>query len=134
MEHFLHLEDIMNIWINDLLFNACFKTTFIHQYTEFGIWQDLKLENGWTGKAQFKWIDYHTIELRGLISGGDTTAVSTISTIPYDRTSKLSINPVATEVGFGCLNIEYNAIKVGNFYSISSSNWVSLNGVRIYFE
>ena len=130
----IHPLDMMNIWINDLLFNTCFKRTFIHQYTEFGIWQDLQLKNGWTGNAQFKWVDYHTVELRGLISGGDTTQVSEISEIPFERTSKLSIKTVSTEVGFGCLNIEYNKIRVGNLYDISPSNWVSLDGVRIYFE
>lgn len=130
----IHPLDMMNIWINDLLFDTCFKRTFIHQYTEFGLWKNLDLLNGWTGDAQFKWVDYNTVELRGLISGGDTTQVSEISEIPFERTSKLSIKTVSTEVGFGCLNIEYNKIRVGNLYDISPSNWVSLDGVRIYFE
>ena len=134
----IHPLDMMNIWINDLLFDSCFKRTYIHQYTEFGIWQDLVLENNWRpyngSKVQFKWNDYNTIELRGLIQGGNTTSVSDISTIPFDRNSNLSIKTVATEIGFGCLNIEYNKIRVGNLGDISNSNWVSLDGVRIYFE
>ena len=57
----IHPLDMMNIWINDLLFDSCFKRTYIHQYTEFGIWQDLVLENNWRpyngSKVQFKWND-----------------------------------------------------------------------------
>ena len=69
-----------------------------------------------------------------MIQGGNTTSVSDITTIPFDRNSNLSIKTVATEIGFGCLNIEYNKIRVGNLGDISNSNWVSLDGVRIYFE
>ena len=130
----MHPLDMMNIWINDLLFDTCFKRTFIHQYTEFGIWQDLRLENNWEGKAQFKWVDCNTVELRGLISGEDVTPLTKITEIPYDRESKLSIKPVSTETGFGCLNVEQNEIKVGNLYNINPTNWVSLDGVRIYFD
>lgn len=130
----IHPLDMMNIWINDLLFDTCFKRTFIHQYTEFGLWKNLDLLNGWTGDAQFKWVDYNTVELRGLISGGDKTPLTIISNIPQYRISKIAIKTISTEVGFGCLNIFSNNIRVGNFYDISTSNWVSLDGVRIYFE
>lgn len=140
----IHPLDMMNVWINDLLFDACFKRTYLHMYTMFRVWEDMQVQqfsNNWVAstvytRPQFRWLDYNTIELRGFIHCGSLITLDEIFALPVtNRSSTLQIAPVMTELGLGCLNIEHLKLKVGTMpEGLASANWVCLDGVRIFLE
>jgi lysophospholipase L1-like esterase len=130
----IHPLDMFNLWITDYIYQVCVPELFRKEYTNFHKWHNLSLENGWVNTggefdtAAYQKIDYNTVQLKGIIQGGTTTAFTEIATIPitYAPTKSRFFNIMASS--------GYATIKIMNTGSIqivrvTAGDWIDLSSI-----